>query len=185
MIKIRTVVLIFLLTISLDARELQKVSLQLQWLDQFQFAGYYMAKEKGFYRDAGLDVELRKFNNKIDTVDEVMSRRATYGVGRSSLIFERSKGVDIVLLASILQSSPSVMIALKDSNITTVKDFVGHRVMVTDDVVLSGAIRAMWSHYGISVKDVIKQKHSFSRSISPDMECIKIMTLYKKTEVKK
>jgi ABC-type nitrate/sulfonate/bicarbonate transport system substrate-binding protein len=38
---------------------LEKVSLQLKWLHQFQFAGYYVALEKGFYRDAGLDVEIR------------------------------------------------------------------------------------------------------------------------------
>lgn len=38
---------------------LDKVTLQLKWVHQFQFAGYYMALEKGFYRDAGLDVQLR------------------------------------------------------------------------------------------------------------------------------
>lgn len=40
----------------------EKISVQLQWADQFQFAGYYIAKEKGFYADAGLDVTLRKFD---------------------------------------------------------------------------------------------------------------------------
>ncbi|MDX1295977.1 MAG: ABC transporter substrate-binding protein, partial [Sulfurimonadaceae bacterium] len=46
-------------------KPLEKVSLQLQWLDQFQFAGYYMAIEKGYYREAGLDVELIPFKQGV------------------------------------------------------------------------------------------------------------------------
>ena len=41
------------------------VSLQLAWKHQFQFAGYYMAKEKGFYNDASLSVNIKEFNNGI------------------------------------------------------------------------------------------------------------------------
>jgi ABC-type nitrate/sulfonate/bicarbonate transport system substrate-binding protein len=48
--KIKSIIILFiLLTQSLFSQELKKVTLQLSWLDQFQFAGYYMAKEKGFY----------------------------------------------------------------------------------------------------------------------------------------
>ncbi|MGE4419224.1 MAG: ABC transporter substrate-binding protein [Sulfurimonas sp.] len=72
-------------------KPLRKVSLQLQWLDQFQFAGYYMAKEKGFYKDAGFDVEIKKFSNKTDVIDDVLNGRTTYGIGRSSLIWSMLK----------------------------------------------------------------------------------------------
>ena len=44
------------------SENLKKVTLQLSWFDQFQFAGYYMAKEKGFYKELGLDVEIHYFN---------------------------------------------------------------------------------------------------------------------------
>jgi ABC-type nitrate/sulfonate/bicarbonate transport system substrate-binding protein len=47
----------------LNASNLQKTSVQLIWFDQFQFAGFYTAIEKGFYKEAGLDVELKKYNN--------------------------------------------------------------------------------------------------------------------------
>jgi ABC-type nitrate/sulfonate/bicarbonate transport system substrate-binding protein len=43
---------------SLNNKELEKVSIQLKWHNQFQFAGYYVAKYKGYYEQAGLDVEL-------------------------------------------------------------------------------------------------------------------------------
>ena len=53
----------FLLS-SLYSQNLQKTSVQLMWLDQFEFAGFYVAKEKGFYEKAGLDVEIKKYDNK-------------------------------------------------------------------------------------------------------------------------
>jgi len=158
----KLILIIFLLITLLEAKELEKVSLQLQWLDQFQFAGYYMAKEKGFYKKAGLDVTLKKFNSKIMPIDEVLNKRANYGIGRSSLIAEKSKGKDIKLLASIFQSSPSVLIATKKSGIKIVKDFIGKRVMITSDVYKTVALLAMENREGVSISDMIVQEHSFN-----------------------
>lgn len=52
----RLLLLIFTLVYLLNAKELEKVSLQFQWINQFQFAGYYIAKEKGFYESIGLEI---------------------------------------------------------------------------------------------------------------------------------
>ncbi len=156
------VIAVLLLTpLQSQAAKLEKVSLQLQWLDQFQFAGYYMAKEKGFYEEVGLDVELLPFNAALSPVDAVVSQKATYGIGRSSLIIDKSKGKDIVLLASIFQSSPVVLLATKESNITTVKDFAGKRIMMTTDATSEVAMQAMAYRNGVSIDKMILQKHSF------------------------
>ena len=48
------------------------------WLDQFEFAGFYVAKEKGFYEKAGIDVELKKFDNSINVLNEVMENKADW-----------------------------------------------------------------------------------------------------------
>ena len=66
-------------------------------MDQFQFAGYYVAKEKGFYQDAGLDVEIIKFDPKKLAINEVMAVRSTYGIDRSSLLIDRMKGKKIMM----------------------------------------------------------------------------------------
>ncbi len=161
-INIKLIMIILLLSTLLGAKELEKVSLQLQWLDQFQFAGYYMAKERGFYKKAGLDVTLKKFNTKKIPVDEVLNKRATYGVGRSSLIADRSKGKEIVLLASIFQSSPLILVSTKESGIKTVKDFIGKRIMITPDVFNTVAILAMLNREGVSISDMTVQEHSFN-----------------------
>ena len=62
----------FLATVVLAAPD-ERVTLQLKWRHQFQFAGYYAALEKGYYRDHGLDVELREAAPETDVVDEVTS----------------------------------------------------------------------------------------------------------------
>lgn len=161
----KLIINIFLLTLflshSLQAHNLEKVSLQLQWLDQFQFAGYYIAKEKGFYKDVGLDVEIKRFNYKTSTIDEVLNNKATYGIGRSSLIIDKSNGKDITLLASIFQSSPSILLARKDSNINSVKKFKNKKIMMTDDIVTAVAIQAMANKNGVSIENMVKIDHSF------------------------
>ncbi len=160
----KTILLLILFTLSLSAssRALEKVSLQLVWLDQFQFAGYYMAKEKGFYKEAGLDVDIKKFQYSMDTIDEVLSGRATFGVGRSSLIRLRSQGKEVVLLSAIFQSSPFMLLALESSNIKIPKDFIGKTMMLTKNAVETASIHAMITSNGIDEKDIIIKEHNFN-----------------------
>jgi len=152
---------ILLLSLYADTKPLEKVTLQQQWLDQFQFAGYYMAIEKGFYEEAGLDVRLKKFNNHIDTTEEVISGRANYAIGRASLLAEYCNGKPIVALGAIFQSSPYVLLARKDSGITSIKDFVGKRIMMTNDVQDDVTIQSMLKSEGVSFDDIIRLEHSF------------------------
>lgn len=155
--------LILFFSISLFAKtDLEKVSIQLQWLDQFQFAGYYIAKEKGFYEDEGLDVEIKKFGYGINSIDEVENKKATYGIGRSSLIIDKSNGKNIKILSPIFQASPLVLLSIKNQNINSIEDFVGKRMMVTSAASSTVSLHAMISQKGIKVKDIIQQKHSFN-----------------------
>ncbi len=144
-----------------ETRQDSQVSLQLQWLDQFQFAGYYMAYEKGFYKEAGLDVVIKPFRKGMCTTDEVLQGRADYGVGRSSLLIDRLKGKPVVALAAILQSSPNVLLARLDSGIRTIKDFKGKRIMLTQNAQESITYQAMLNAEGLSFDDMVHQEHSF------------------------
>lgn len=79
--RIGTVFLFILfLFLPLSAYAHEKVVLQLQWLPQFQFAGYYIAKEKGFYADAGLDVEIRPMQPGMDVAEQCSTFRAIFSV---------------------------------------------------------------------------------------------------------
>jgi len=158
---IKFLFLLSFIATSLIAKNLEKVSVQLQWLDQFQFAGYYVAKEKGFYENVGLDVTIKKHSPDINIVQEVISKRATFGIGHSSLIQEKSRGADIVLLSAIFQSSPSVIIARKDSDIKKIQDFKGKKIMTFPELSSDVSVLAMEYKYGIKPSDMIEEKHSY------------------------
>src|SRR5688572_7711498 len=117
------------LPIASQALALEKVSLQLKWTHQFQFAGYYAAVEKGFYRDAGLDVEIREALPEQDTAREVTKGAADFGVGTSNLILLRSQGEPVVVLGVIYQHSPFVLISTAASGIRDIHELSQKKVM--------------------------------------------------------
>ncbi|WP_153108784.1 ABC transporter substrate-binding protein [Propionivibrio limicola] len=108
----------------------ETVNVQLRWMHQFQFAGYYVALEKGFYQEAGLDVRLLEGGPGKLPVDEVLSGRAQYGAANSEVLYERLRGQPLVALAAIFQHSPSVLVTRADSGIRTPHDLVGKKVML-------------------------------------------------------
>ena len=93
--------------------ELRKVSVQLLWKHQFEFAGFYMAKEKGFYKEAGLDVDIKEYNFGTDITNDVIEGKSDFGVGGSSVILDKINGKDIYLLIPAFQTSPFVLLAKK------------------------------------------------------------------------
>ena len=107
-----------------------RVVLQLRWLHQPQFVGYHMAKAKGFYADAGLDVEIRPGGKGISPVQEVLSGRADFGVGNTEVLTSYVNGEPLLALACGYQHSPSIFLARRDSGILTVADMRGKRIMM-------------------------------------------------------
>ncbi|WP_428024066.1 ABC transporter substrate-binding protein [Arcobacter sp.] len=156
--------LLFLLFLSvlLFADNEKKVTLQLNWLNQFQFAGYYIAKEKGFYKEVGLDVDIKEFKPNIDLIDEIKTQKADFAIGRSSLLIEKINGEDIIALGAIFQKSPLMLLVKKSSNIRNVKDLKNKKIMITPDAAFSASLLAMLSANGLGKSDFILQKHSFN-----------------------
>ena len=103
------------------------VTLQLNWKHQFQFAGYYAAVEKGYYRDAGFEVTLKELREGVDPVDSVLSGGADFGVGATELALRYAKGAPIMVIAAVLQHSPLVLIARGDQ-VQSLHDLAGKRV---------------------------------------------------------
>ena len=107
---------------------LETVTLHLKWKHQFQFAGYYAAIEKGFYRQAGLDVNIIEGNLQEDSTGQVIRGNADFGVAMSDLIQRRAKGEPVVALASIFQHSPLVILAPKTNGIENIHDLKGKKI---------------------------------------------------------
>jgi len=144
------------------ANTLEKVSLQYQWINQFQFAGYIVAKEKGFYEAAGLDVELRQWHHEIDMSQEVLEKRADFAVARPTVVIDASQAKEVVALYATFQNSPLVYVALEKSNIKTIQDFKNKRIMTSNDMNLDASLIAMTKSEGIDIDSLVLQKHSFN-----------------------
>jgi len=153
------ILLILLFSFSLcDAKDLEKVRLQLKWKHQFQFAGYYVAKELGFYEDAGLDVEILEAKPGISPADIVENRLADFGVGTTELIVNRSKGRPFVIIAPIFQHSPLALMVKDNSGINTVQDLGNKKIMIEP---MSAELFAMLKWEGINKKDITVAEHTF------------------------
>jgi polar amino acid transport system substrate-binding protein len=85
--------------------DLKKVTLQLEWKHQFEFAGFYAAIEKGYYKDVGLELEIREFQEGINITQEVLSGNATFGISSSALILEKLNKKPVVLIASYFKQN--------------------------------------------------------------------------------
>ncbi len=123
-------VFLFLLCAASPAAAVEKVTLQLKWLHQFQFAGYYAAQQQGYYRDAGLEVSIVPAHPAQDPALPVLDGRAEYGVGTSSLLLLRDAGKPVVVLAVIFQHSPYVLLTKENSVSQTLHSFIGKRLML-------------------------------------------------------
>lgn len=134
------------------------------WLDQFEFAGFYVAKEKGYYQELGLDVEIKKYNSSLNLLEEVLNKNADFGTSSSSLITDKSNGKDIVLLGSIFQSSPLILLALKNSNINYIEDIKNKTLMITKEQQKYATFKSMVTSKGVTLNDIKIIDHSFDVS---------------------
>ncbi|WP_166114557.1 ABC transporter substrate-binding protein [Pseudoalteromonas sp. Z9A5] len=107
----------------------ESVTLQLKWMHQFQFAGYYMADQKGFYKEVGIDVTIKPANPMMpNTFDAVANGEAQFGVGHSGILQQRIDGQPFVAMAAILQFSPYCWMVKDTSDIFHPRDFINKRI---------------------------------------------------------
>jgi len=157
----KLLIILLALMSNLFSNQNEKITLYLDWLNQFQFAGYYMAKEKGYYQEMGFDVDIIEYNEKINILKEVVNNKNTYGIGKSTLVIDKYEGNNIILLSSIFQNSPLVLISLEKSNIKTPQDLKNKKIMITYDAKDTASLKALLASQGVNPKDLIIQEHSF------------------------
>lgn len=109
-----------------DAAAADTVTLQLKWVTQAQFAGYYVAKDKGFYDEAGLDVTIKAGGPDIAPPQVIAGGGADVIVDwMPSALASREKGVPLVNIAQPFKRSGMMLTCLKETGITKPEDFKG------------------------------------------------------------
>ena len=146
---------LFLLALH-PAAALEQVSIQLKWKHQFQFAGYYVALEQGFYRDAGLDVSIREGGPDIDVMDTVATGKADFGVCSANVLRDWTAGRHLVVLAAIFQHSPAIILVPRRADISNVSELRGRSLMDTPG---SDELAAMLKHEGVDYNTLPRIPH--------------------------
>ncbi|MGR8932827.1 MAG: EAL domain-containing protein [Gammaproteobacteria bacterium] len=147
-----------------SAAPLEAVSLQLKWLHQFQFAGYYAAKQQGFYAAEGLDVELREISPDKNVVAQVVSGEADFGIGDSGIIARYANGEPIRALGAVFQHDPLVFISKQSSGIISPYEMAGKRLMFNADSTEEVPLRAMLATVGLSENQFTYVRHTFDNN---------------------
>ncbi|WP_159710934.1 ABC transporter substrate-binding protein [Geminicoccus flavidas] len=120
------------LTLTTAADAADRLTLQLKWVTQAQFAGYYVAQDKGFYEEAGLDVEIKPGGPDIAPPQVIAGGGADVIVEwMPAALASREKGVPLVNIAQVFQKSGMMLTCRKDSGIVDPKtDFKGRTLGV-------------------------------------------------------
>jgi NitT/TauT family transport system substrate-binding protein len=128
----RTMAIVILLALSAlgaTARAEEAVTVRLKWFNQAQFAGFYMAQERGYYRAAGLAVNIQPGGPDFPAVQMLTGGNEQFGVtGADQILIARSKGVPVVALGVIYRRNPFVLFSLAKSGVKTPADFIGKKV---------------------------------------------------------
>ena len=112
-----------------ECAELTEVKLQLQWVTQAQFAGYYAAIDQGFYEDQCLDVTILEGAVDITPQDVLASGASDFAIAWvPKALASREQGANIVNIAQVYQRSGTLQVSFKEAGITSPEDFAGKKI---------------------------------------------------------
>lgn len=112
-----------------ESTQLDHLTLQLKWIDHSQFMGYLVAKEKGYYEDEGIDIEILAGGSDIIPEQNVYNGVADIGVTWvSSLMTYQAQGYDLTEVAQMFQNSGLLLVSKKSSGINSPADLAGKKI---------------------------------------------------------
>lgn len=166
--------LLFFQPISAQPNELRKVNFLPQWSVQSQFAGYYMAKEKGIYEKHGLDVNIIDGGYGKDVPTYLKEGKADFGtMYLTSAIKEHADGVEVVNIAQIIQESSIMFVAKKKTGIKTIADFNGKKIAVWRTI-LQTETTGFLDHYSIDA-EIIKVSEGVNLLLKDGVDICSVM----------
>ncbi len=144
-----------------EDKALERVSVQLKWFYQYQFAGILVAKEKGFYEKAGLDVIIKERDPAFNNIMQVVNGESEYGVADSVILRYRAEGHPVKVIATIFQHNAMVLISRKSSGILSPYEMRGKRISYQEGLDDS-IITSLLSFAGLEKGDYLKIPMDFT-----------------------
>jgi NitT/TauT family transport system substrate-binding protein len=155
------------------AAEPTKLSFQLDWHPNVQFAGLLLAHHRGWYREAGLDVTLVPVDTEMKVVSTVTSGGAWLGCSESGvLIAARAGGAKIRAVGTMLQGSPMGLISLRSRGFDTLASLRGHRIGIHPDG--RKALELVIAHAGLKTSEftIVEKDHDLTPLLNGDCDAV-------------
>lgn len=156
--------------------ELTPVKLQLQWLTQAQFSGYYAALDQGYYEEEGLDVEILPSGGDIVPQDALANGEVDYAVAWvPKVLGSIEQGADITNVAQIFERSATLQVSFADAGIDSVADLEGKKIgswgYGNEWELFAGLNKA-----GVTDFEIVQQAFDMNAFLAGDIDAAQAMT---------
>ena len=178
-------VLSIIIVTSVSSQELEKVSIALTWNDQFEFAGVYAAKEKGFYKDAGLDVTIKSRDKALKKHyywDKLNEGIVNYSIISSDIFLRNYSGMNLVQLASYNKKNLFVLVTKKNiRNAAALKN----KKIISSPSLFRSPIWGVLKLSGLKKSDIILEKRDLKDDVNQFIndDSISAMTISKANQL--
>ncbi len=136
----------------------EKVVLQLKWEHEFQFAGYYAALWQGYYKDVGIDLDIKSLSRPdgsfVSSVGEIQNGNADFAIGGVDILTAKDHGLDVVVLSSIFQRSQYAAYSLSDTSIEDLSQLSKLRIGATSISSGRAEIEALFIAHGYDLNKI-------------------------------
>ena len=167
-------IIFILLITTLLFSSTQKVSVQLEWKHQFEYAGFYAAIEHGYYKDIGLHVELKEFHDGLNLSDNVIKGKSEFGISSSSLILDKLNNKHVVLLASYFKQNALVLAT--NAKISKLSDLKGKKIMALPYELDHTSLGVMLNENGLrkGTYKLVKHDYKIDKLINNEVDAMSI-----------
>jgi EAL domain-containing protein (putative c-di-GMP-specific phosphodiesterase class I)/ABC-type nitrate/sulfonate/bicarbonate transport system substrate-binding protein/GGDEF domain-containing protein len=130
----------------------EDISIHLKWYHKFQFAGYYAAQQQGYFTDEGYTVSLIEGGPHTSHLHQLINGSSQYAVLGSEALNSLSLGSPVIIVASIFQHAPEIIMTLKSNKVASINALKGQRLMLANNDI-SGQIQDMLLKNSLTPKD--------------------------------
>ena len=154
------------MTLTAGAGELAKVTYVMSWAPDARWAGEFLAKERGYYRSEGIEVNFTHQRGSLASLQQVGAGAAEFGSpDGGDVIFAREKGVPILAVVLTARNTGIAFMSLKETNITKPEDLIGKKVGVQRASATFVGFQALMAKHNIDVEKLEKIEAAFGLEV--------------------
>jgi len=136
----------------------EDISIHLKWYHKYQFAGYYAAQQQGYFQDEDLTVRLIEGGPNTNHLHQLINGSSQYAVLGSEALGSLALGSPIIIVASIFQHAPEMLMTLRSNQVESIQDLRGKSLMLANGEI-AGQIPAMLLKNNLTSKDYLRANY--------------------------